>query len=414
MIFNMKKKVAVFGTMDTKGEEYFFLKEQLEKFGVETCMIDTGIRPQPQYPCRISAEEVAKAGGSSLEEITKHERLYAFEVMGNGSAAIIKDLCAKKQIDGAISLGGGQGTLLASMVMRQLPIGFPKMIVSTIANLRTPPFEGIRDTVVMNSLVDVSGLNHILKKGLKNAAAAMAGMVLFGGGDPGDSENVSRTIGMTMFGVTTPCVDHVREILEAKGYEVIVFHANGQGGKMMESMIREGLIGAVADITTGEITQELLGGNCSAGPHRLEAAPETGIPQVIVPGAMELANFMPPSSLPEKYEGRRYYMHNPNLKLLRSNAEESEEVAKILAQKVNRSVGPVTVILPLKGISLYDRPGGPLEDKEADERLFKTLKKELRPDITVLEYDMHINDPEFAEAVAEEMMKIYQSSSGKG
>lgn len=403
----MKKVVAVFGTMDTKGEEYFFLKEQLERCDVKPFLIDTGITPQPQYPCQVTAEQVAEAGGSSLEEIRHHERLYSFEIMGRGSAAIIRELCRDGKIDGAISLGGGQGTLLAAMVMRELPIGFPKMIVSTIANLRTPPFEGIRDTVVMNSLVDVSGLNHVLKKGLRNAAAAIAGMVLLTPAAGAGIQLPHKTVGMTMFGVTTPCVNQVREILEEKGYEVIVFHANGQGGKMMESMIREGLIGAVADVTTGELTQELLGGNCSAGPHRLESAPKKGIPQVVVPGAMDLANFMPPSSLPARYEGRPYYMHNPNLKLLRANAQESREAGRILAKKLNRSTGPVRVLLPKRGISQYSSPGGPLEDPQADEALFTALKEALRPDISVTEYDLSINDPAFADLVADELMKIY-------
>lgn len=403
----MHKTVAVFGTMDTKGEEYFFLKEQLERCGVKTFLIDTGISPRPEYPCQITAEEVAVVGGSSLDEIRKHDRLYAFQIMGTGSARLIRELCRGKKIDGAISLGGGQGTLLAAMVMRELPTGFPKMIVSTIANMRTPPFEGVKDTVVMNSLVDVSGLNHILKRSLANAAAAMAGMVLFSDKTDHKSDSGRRTVAMSMFGVTTPCVDRVRGILEAKGYEAIVFHANGQGGKMMEHMIEEGQIGAVADITPGEITQELMGGNCTAGPHRLEAAPKKGIPQVVVPGAMELANFMPPSAVPEKYRDHRSYMHNPNVKLIRTNGDESEEAGQILAEKLNRSIGPVTVLLPLKGISQYDSPGGPLEDNDADKRLFEAIKKNLRPDIRRIECDLHINDEAFAERIAEELIKIY-------
>ena len=401
-----QKTVAVFGTMDTKGENYFFLRRCLEEAGISVIMIDTGSVPDPRYPCDITPEEVARAGGSELSELKKHERVFAFQVMGNGSAVLISDLARAGKIQGAISLGGGQGTLLAAMVMKRLPAFFPKMIVSTIVNLRTPPFEGVRDTACMNSLVDVSGMNHILEKVLRNAAASMAGMVLFGAYGRG-TEPERKTVAMSMFGVTTPCVDRVRGILEKDGYEVIVFHANGLGGNLMESMIREGQIGAVADITTGEIAQELLGGNCSAGPHRLEAAPEAGIPQVIVPGAMELANFMPPSSLPEKYAGRMTYMHNPNLKLLRANAEESALAGQILAEKVNRSAGPVCVLLPLRGISLYDRQDGPMPDPEADAALFKAIRENLRDDIPCREYDLHINDPEFAEHVAEALKKIY-------
>lgn len=404
----MPKTIAVFGTMDTKGEEYSFLAEQLRQFGFDVFMVDTGICSDHRISCQVTAEEVARAGGSSLEEIRNHDRLYAFEIMGSGSAAIISELCRNGTIDGAISMGGGQGTLLAAMVMRALPIGFPKLILSTIANLRTPPFEGIKDTIVVNSLVDISGLNHILKKMIHNAAAAIAGMVWFSDLSKIDSEQRKTTVAMSMFGVTTPCVNRVRDILEENGYEVIVFHSNGQGGRMMEAMIREGMIQLAADITTGEITQELLGGNCSAGPHRLEAAPEMGIPQVIVPGAMELANFMPPSSLPDKYAGRRSYMHNPNLKLLRANAEESRVAGKILAEKVNASKGPVVVLIPKKGISQYDSPGGPLEDRDADEALFSSIKEHLNPEISVEEFEFHINDPEFARIVAERLMELHK------
>lgn len=402
----MKKIVAVFGTMDTKGAEYFFLKSQLERNGVDTLMIDTGICPQADFPCEIECEEVARAGGGSLEDIATHDRNFAFELMGKGSASIIRSLCEEKKIDGAISLGGGQGTLLASMVMRELPIGFPKMIVSTIANLRTPPFEGVKDTVVMNSLVDVCGLNRVLRMVLCRAAACMAGMVTNDYVDLNEVED-KKVVGMSMFGVTTPCVNHVRDILEKNGYETIVFHANGLGGKRLEEMIRNGTIGAVADITTGEVGQEYIGGNCTAGPHRMEAAAETGIPQIIVPGALDLANFMPPSSLPGKYAGRRGYMHNPNLFLLRTNAQECKEIGKILADKINAATGPVKVLIPKEGISQYSSPGGPLVDTEADEALFTAIKDNLRKDIPLIELDMSINDQGFAEVIAEELMKLY-------
>ena len=400
-----KRTVAVFGTMDTKGEAYFYLKEQLEKRGVSVLMIDTGITPMPEWPCDITGDMVAAAGGSSLEEIKTRERLFSFEVMGKGSALLIKALCEQETIDGAVSMGGGQGTLLAAMVMKELQIGFPKLILSTIANLRTPPFDGVRDTVVLNSLVDVSGLNHVLKMSIRTAAAAMAGMVL--GREKEEQEAPRKTVGITMFGVTTPCVERVQQILEEKGYEVIVFHANGAGGKMMESMIRDGLIGAVADITTGEVAQEYLGGTCTAGPHRLEAAPEKGIPQIICPGAAELANFMPPDTLPAKYAGYQSYMHNPNLKLLRAGAKEEAEIGRILAEKINRSVGPVKVLIPLKGFSLYSRPDGPIPDPEADAALVKSLTENLRADIPVIRMDCNINEEPFARYIAEELLKLY-------
>lgn len=402
----MKKVVAVFGTMDTKGAEYFYLKEQLERCGVAVLMVDTGIAPQTEFPCDITCEQVAQAGGGCLSDIPLHERSFAFELMGRGSAAVVRGLYGEGRIHGAISLGGGQGTLLAAMVMRALPMGFPKMIVSTIANLRTPPFDGVKDTMVINSLVDVCGLNRVLRQVLRTAAAAMAGMVLLA--QPDDhAEAAKKVVGMSMFGVTTPCVNRVRSILEDNGYEVIVFHANGMGGRRLEEMVRDGTLGAVADITTGEVGQELVGGNCTAGPHRLEAAAQMGVPQVIVPGAMDLANFMPPSALPKKYEGRPYYMHNPNLLLLRTNAQECGEIGRILAEKLNRATGPVRVLLPLKGVSQYSSPGGPLVDHAADEALFTALQKELRPDIPVTVYELAINEPAFAGHIAQALMDIY-------
>ena len=403
----MKKAVAIFGTMDTKGEDYFFLKKEIEKAGLGTIMIDTGLRSMAEYPCDITCDEVAAAGGATIGEIRKQERTYAFEVIGKGSGHIVRELWESGRIDGAISMGGGQGTLLAAMVMRELPLGFPKVLVSTIANLRTPPFEGINDTLVMNSLVDVSGSNSILQMVIANAAHAIVGMVEHvEKHDPVPTERKPR-VGITMFGITTPCVDHVRTILEGRGFEVIVFHANGQGGKMLELMIRPGYLDGVLDVTTGEIGQEHMGGTCTSGPHRLEAGPEMGIPMVIAPGALTDANFMPPSTVPEKYRNNKIYMHNPNLALVRSDFEESVEIGRILAEKVNRCTGPVEMLIPEEGTSLYDAPGGALYDEEANRAMFDMICRTLRSDIPVKRVKMTINDPRFAELVAEEFLKLY-------
>lgn len=407
----MKKTIAIFGTMDTKGEDYWFLKTEIEKAGLKTIMIDTGLRSIEAYPCEITCDQVAAAGGTSLAEIRKHDRTYAFEVIGTGSAHIVTELCAAGRIHGAISMGGGQGTLLAAMVMRQLPLGFPKVLVSTIANLRTPPFEGINDTLVMNSLVDVSGHNSILQMVITNAAHAITGMVERLKPHASGSAKQKPRIGITMFGITTPCVDRVRMILEDSGFEVIVFHANGQGGKMLELMIRQGFLDGVLDVTTGEIGQEYMGGTCTAGPHRLEAGPETGIPMVIVPGALTNANFMPPSTIPEKYKNNKVYLHNPNLALVRSGFEESLEIGRILAEKVNRCTGPAAVLIPEKGTSLYDSPGGALYDEEANRAMFDMICKTLRSDIPVRRMDAAINDPQFAELIAKEFLKLYSDKN---
>lgn len=409
----MKKVVAIFGTMDTKGEDYFFLKELIEKNGLGTIMIDTGLQAMKEYPCEISCTEVAAAGGASIEEIRKKERTYAFEVIGNGSARIIHELCETGKINGAISMGGGQGTLLAAMVMRKLPVGFPKVLVSTIANLRTPPFEGINDTFVMNSLVDVSGNNSILRMVMTNAANAIVGMVEGAENHMPIQEKQKPRIGITMFGITTPCVDRARELLEARGFEVIVFHANGQGGKMLELLINQGFLNGVLDVTTGEIGQEYMGGTCSAGPYRLEAGPEKGIPMIVVPGALTNANFMPPSTIPEKYRDNKVYMHNPNLALVRSDYIESIEIGKILAQKVNRCTGPVKVLIPEEGTSLYDSPGGALYDAEANQAMFDMICKTLRSDIPVRRVKTTINDSLFAELIVEEFLNLYNQKYGE-
>ena len=404
----MKKTVAIFGTMDTKGEDYWYLKNQIEKTGLGTILIDTGLQPMEAYPCDVTCRQVAAAGGASLEEIRKQDRTYAFEIIGTGSAHIVRELCESGKISGAISMGGGQGTLLAAMVMRELPLGFPKVLVSTIANLRTPPFEGINDTRVMNSLVDVSGSNSILQMVLSNAAHALAGMVAWEEHrHSSPSKQRKPRAGITMFGITTPCVDHVRRILEDRGFEVIVFHANGQGGRMLELMIRQGFLDGVLDVTTGEVGQEYMGGTCTAGPHRLEAGPETGIPMVVVPGALTDANFMPPDTVPEKYRNNKMYLHNPNLALVRADFHESVEIGRILAQKVNRCTGPVEVLLPEKGTSLYDSPGGPLYDEKANQAMFDMICQTLRGDIPVKRMDATINDPRFAELIAAEFLTLY-------
>lgn len=404
----MGKTIAIFGTMDTKGEDYFFLKEKIEKAGLKTLLIDTGLAPVAAFPCDVSSEEVIAAGGSSAEEIRRHERTYAFEVIGRGSMEIVRRLCREGAIDGVISMGGGQGTLLAAMVMRELPIGFPKVLVSTIANLRTLPFEGVNDTVVMNSLVDISGSSGILRMIMTNAAHAIVGMV-----EHMEKDSVAREmgkkpcVGITMFGITTPCVERVRAMLEVQGFEVVVFHVNGQGGKVLERMIREGVLDGVLDVTTGEIGQEHMGGTCTAGPHRLEAGPERGIPMVVVPGALTNANFMPPSTVPEKYRHNKAYLHNPNLALVRADREESVEIGRIFAEKINRCTGPVEVLIPERGTSLYDSPGGPLYDEAANRAMFDEICRTLRSDIPVVRLDAAINDAAFATRVAEDFLKLY-------
>lgn len=409
------KTVAIIGAFDTKGQENNYLREQIEARGVHTILIDMGIMGDPAVVPDISAEVVAQAADKTLQQLRKsQDRSMCLKVMGMGAGKILMHLLKEKKIDGVIAIGGGQGTLMGATAMRVLPIGLPKVLLSTIALLKDSdaPFSGIKDTMVMNPQVDVSGLNSMMRLMLKKSASALCGMVC---SDLEEEKVSSRLcIGMTMFGVTTPCVTRVRELLEEKGYEVMVFHATGAGGPMMETLIRDDRIHGVADITLSEIAHYIVGGSGSGGKNRLLIAGEKGIPQVIVPGALDCINFMPPDSMPEKFSGRRTHMHNENLKVMRTSVEENVMFGEIIAQKLNQAKGEVVVFLPEYGVSANDNPnGGDFWDPEADHALFTALENNLTPEIDCKREPFHINDDEFAKILAERldamMKKKYQT-----
>lgn len=394
--------IAVLGTMDTKGEEHAFVADLIRKRGHKVLVIDVGILENAKLKPDITREQVAAAADANLPElIAKHDRGEAVRAMSLGAPMILMHLANDGKIDGVISLGGGGGTAIGTAAMRALPIGFPKVMVTTLASGNTAQYVGVKDIVLFPSIVDVAGLNRISRVVLSRAAGAICGMVET---TPPRGED-KPIIVASMFGNTTDCVQAARQILEKEGYEVLVFHATGSGGRTMESLIEAGLVAGVLDVTTTEWADELVGGFLTAGPTRLEAAAKTGTPAVVTPGCLDMVNFYGPDSVPSKFQGRRFYQHNPQVTLMRTSPEENAELGKILAQKLNASEGPVSVLIPKKAISVISAPGQKFHDPDADKALFEAIKSNLRPDIEVIEMDAEINAPEFAEACARTLLK---------
>jgi uncharacterized protein (UPF0261 family) len=398
----MPKTIAIAGALDTKGEEFKFLKDEIERRGHRTFVIDTGVVGEPAFKADISNEEIAKAGGTSIEALKAgDDRGVAIDTMARGIAEVIQIVHANGTIDGMISMGGSAGTAVGTSAMRVLPVGFPKVMVSTVAAGDTSNYVGIKDVVMMPSVVDVAGVNRISRQIFANAAGAIVGMVETGTLEAEDKPLITAS----MFGNTTEAVDQARAIMERHGYEVLVFHCTGAGGRTMEGLISEGLIEGVLDITTTEWADELAGGVLSAGPDRLDAAGKAGIPQVIVPGCLDMVNFWAPDTVPEKYQARQLHKWNPNITLMRTDVEENIHLGKIIAGKANAATGPVAIFLPLKGVSILDSPGNEYWWPEADQALFDAIKSNIRSDIPVIEMDCNINDPEFAEAVTGQLLE---------
>lgn len=395
--------IAIVGTLDTKGEEFRYLKEQIEGEGVCTLVLDAGVLGEPRFAPDVRAEEVALAGGTSLNALReRNDRGEAVATMARGMAILIQRLYEDGRIQGIISLGGSAGTTIGTSAMRALPVGVPKLMVSTLASGDMSPYVDIKDIATMYSVVDISGINRLSRRILSNAAGAIVGMV---------RKKIPSEVGekplvaATMFGVTTPCVTRARERLEAAGFEVLVFHATGTGGRAMEDLIRGGFIAGVLDVTTTELADELVGGILSAGPERLEVSGQRGIPQVVGPGALDMVNFGRPETIPERFAGRRFHRHNPNVTLMRTTPEENRRLGELIGHKLSRAQGPVTFIMPLRGVSAIDRQGQPFYDPEADEAFLNALKANLSPNVTLIEMDCHINDPEYADAMANTLIR---------
>lgn len=406
--------IAVLGTLDTKGTEVEFLAEQIRARGCDTLVVDMGVLGPPAIEPELSRQTVVGKVGERIEALAAGgDRGRAVAAMARGVERILPELYAEGRFDGVIGIGGSAGTTMATAGMRALPIGVPKLMISTIAGGNVAPFVGSKDITMVPSIVDISGLNRISRHIIVQAASAVAAMARAETPVPkGDDRPL---IAASMFGNTTRCVDAARKRLESSGYEVVVFHSTGTGGRTMEDLVAAGYFTAVLDVTTTELADELAGGVMSAGPTRLEGAAGAGLPSVVVPGCLDMVNFWEPETIPRKYRGRRLYRHNPSVTLMRTTPEENRELGRRLAERVNRSEGPVAVYLPLKGISAISVSEQPFCWPAADHALFGAIRKTLRPGIPLFELDLDINDPAFAEAVAGGLLRLLgrETSSGQ-
>jgi len=405
--------VILVGTLDTKGVEYQFVRDLLTSSGVDTLVIDAGVMGPPHFAPDVPRARVFAAAGTSLEEVQQAgDRGKAVEAAAIGAARIAS--LPASDASGILALGGSAGTTIGTAAMRALPFGIPKLMVSTLASGQVKQYVGVRDILMMHSVVDLSGLNRVCRTVLTNAANAMIGMVrgsaraLAQAGLQGGKPLVAAT----MFGVTTPCVEAARQHIERAGYEVLVFHATGTGGRTMESFVADGLIAGVLDLTTTELADELVGGILSAGRDRLTAAGLHGRPQAISLGALDMVNFGPPDTVPEKFRARRFYQHNPTVTLMRTTPEENDRLGKEIAQKASAARGPTAVLVPLRGVSAIDKEGQPFWWPEADRALFQSLRNWMSPDVPLIEVDTHINDPEFAELAARTLLDLMSPSAG--
>jgi len=404
--------VVLLGALDTKGAEYAFVRERLRTAGVDSIVVDFGVLGEAQITADVERSAVALAGGSSLDSLAQAaDRGRAMATMSRGATAIVADLVRTGRAQGALALGGTGGTSVAAAAFRELPLGFPRLIVSTAASGSTEQYIGETDLILAPSVVDIAGLNRISIRILANAAAAIAGMVTAA---PLPDVGTKPMVAASMFGVTTPCVTRARERLEELGYEVLVFHMTGAGGRAMESLIRHGFIDGVLDVTTTELADNLVGGVFSAGPSRLTAAAESGIPQVVSVGALDMVNFGPEETVPAQFRDRNLYVHNSSVTLMRTTPAESAQLGAELARKVADSTGPVTVVLPLGGVSAIATPGGPFYDADADAALFTAVREGLAAsDVQLVESRLDINDPELASELADRLHALISAHAAE-
>jgi uncharacterized protein (UPF0261 family) len=394
----MAKTVVIVGALDTKGREFAYIKELIEGRGLETLVVDFGVLGEPAFEPDVKRAEVTQAGGGDLAYMRSGEHKdEAMQVMAAGVAAVVRKLYDEGKVDGIIGMGGSGGTSIATNGMRVLPVGVPKVMVSTVGGGDVSAYAGTKDIAFIPSIVDVAGFNRISSTIYANAAGAIAGMVQVEA--PASGEEVPL-VTASMFGNTTTCVDRARGILEKAGYEVLVFHATGTGGQTMESLIADGYIVGSLDITTTELADYVCDGVFSAGPERCLAASRADIPAVIVPGCVDMANFDAIDTVPAKYRGRDLYQWNPNVTLLRTNVKENRRIGEMIAAAANAATAAVTIVLPLKGVSMLDSEGSRFWYPEADRACFETIKANVRPGIPVIEMDNNINDPEFADKCA--------------
>ena len=392
--------VVLLGTLDTKGHEYAYLRDRLREQGVDVLLVDAGVF-EPQVEPDVSRQDVAAAAGADADALSAAgDRGAAVSAMGAGAAAVAKRLHEEGRLDGIVSVGGSGNSSIAAAAMRALPVGVPKLIVSTVASGDTRPYMGATDVTMTYSVVDIAGINQISARILANAAGAIAGMVKAEAPALGQTKLL---VTASMFGVTTPCVTRARERLEELGYEVLVFHQTGTGGESMEELMRAGFIAGSLDVTTTELCDELVGGVLPAYPGRLEAAGELGLPQVVSLGALDMVNFGPRESVPERFEGRNLYVHNPTITLMRTTPEECRELGRRIGRKLSRARGPTALFVPLRGVSTIATEGQPFFDPEADAALLEGLRETFAENVEVHELDTDVNDESFALAMADRL-----------
>lgn len=405
--------VYLLATLDTKGPDAVFVRDRLRELQTKVVLVDTSCLGEVTAKADIPREAVFAAAGTSLAEQQQlRDRGSAVTTAAAGATAIVQAAYARGEVDGVLAIGGSAGTTIGTQAMRGLPIGVPKVMVSTLASGQVRPWVGDKDILMLNSIVDIAGINRVSRQILNSAAAAITGMIRF----RGDAVIEDRPlIAATMFGVTTPCVQAARGILEAAGYEVLIFHATGNGGQALESLIREGLIAGVLDITTTELADELVGGILSAGPTRLTAAAERGIPQVVSVGALDMVNFGPRDSVPAKFHDRKFHVHNSTVTLMRTTVAENQLLGEELGRKVAASKGPASILLPRGGVSAIDAPGQAFEDAGARAALLAAVRQHCGS-VECVELPLHINDPEFAAAAANKLLALLQTcwSQGRG
>jgi uncharacterized protein (UPF0261 family) len=396
--------VVLMGTPDTKAEELRWVRDRVVSLGCDVTLLDVGTFSDGTL-ADIAAGAVIDAGGGNLEELRRaRDRGAAMDAMGRGAAVLVDRLHEEGRLDALLAIGGSSGSSVAARAMQALGVGVPKLLVSTMASGDVSPYVGQSDVTIMHSVVDIAGLNAVSRAVLGNAAAAAAGMAASYARtrDEPVSPDAPKVVAATMFGLTTPAVDEAREHLAALGYEVLVFHATGSGGRAMETLAAQGALDGVLDLTTTELADDLVGGVLTAGPDRLEAAGRYGVPQVVSLGALDMVNFGPRESVPDRFDDRQLLVHNPTVTLMRTSADEMAALGGRIAAKLAAATGPTEVLVPLRGLSGLDVEGMPFRDEVADERLFDALRAGLAgTSVPVRELDLAINDLGFGRQAAQ-------------
>lgn len=400
--------VILLATLDTKGPEAAFVRDQFVALGIDVRLVDTGCIGTPAVKADVSRETVFQAAGTTLADVVAQaDRGYAVTVAALGATRLVERWHAAGEVQGVLALGGSAGTTIGTSAMRALPLGVPKVMVSTLGSGQTRPYVGGKDILMLNAVADISGINRISRAVLGQAARAMAGLVKFP--PAAEPKTERRLIAASMFGVTTLCVQHAQKVLEQAGYEVLVFHATGNGGEAMEGLIADGLIAGVLDVTTTELADELVGGTLTAGPTRLTAAGKRGVPQVISVGALDMVNFGPRSTVPDKFRDRLFHVHNANVTLMRTTPDENRRLGEEIGRKAAAATGPTAVMLPLRGVSAIDAEGKVFDDSAARNALFDGIRG-THGKVELVELDKHINDLAFAEALANKLLELMSGS----